>query len=224
MRKSILVIVFALFFITGCTNRRTLLEDHKDVVNSSLKAFYELNRQKYVGDAFEVKVLDVVEVPYAYSKDTDIKFYRFRIVIAPKYEVSTQLTSIRLDLVNDDIMKYLNGSSPIGTGNIDVWNSVSEKLTFERWEKLEDFNAYELSITFNNLTDLFMSDQGITDDELRQALQHPKLTIKYNDSTDRIRLDDIEIVEVTSGLQSSRENLLELSNNGQTFDQFIIYE
>lgn len=153
----------------------------------------------------------------------DITFYRYRIVIAPKYEIDTKLKSLRLDFVDDDVMAYLNSSSPIGAGNIDEWNSVTEGIEFEKWDELSDFSAYELSITFNNLTDSFMREKGMSEKTLLKALQNAKLTIQYNNSVDTFELKDIIISELTGELQNSRDDLLELSENGQTYDQFMVF-
>lgn len=224
MEKKLLIILAILLLVAGCSKEPDSLEDHKETLNASMKAYYQLEARKYEGDAFEAKVIDLVEVSHPYSADTNISFYRYRIVIAPKYNTATVLRSVRLDPADELIGAYLRGASPVGTGNIDTWNSVTSAFTFDKWEKLEDFSAYELSITFNNLTDTFMSEKKIEDAALKSALQNVELMIKYNDKVDTIVLDEIEIKSITSELLDSRDDLRELSSGGQTFDQFVPYE
>lgn len=224
MKKKVLIVMTALLILVGCSKKTVVLADHIESLSVSMKAFYELDSKKYEGTAFDAKVIDLIEVPHTFSNETDINFYRYRIVIAPKYDTAIKLQSVRLEPKDTAIYNYLNSSSPSGAGNIEIWNSVTASFSFEKWEELEEFGAYELAITFNNLTNQFMDEEGIEEAVLNDALQNLNLIIRYNDTSDTISLENIERIAITPDLLNSREDLYELSSEGRTFDQFTPYE
>lgn len=226
MRKlTIITLVLSILLLISCERKLIKLNDPDISINESLKSFYELDSTNFEGENFELKVLDIFKVKTLLMQKSEIDYYQIRIIIAPKYEKRIDLKSIKVEPVDNKMSNYLNGQSPIGAGNIDLWNSITDKLDFFNWEKIEDTNSFILSLTFNNLTDSYMKEENILENEIENAIKNLKVTITYNNNKkDVILIVDAMIEETSEDVLKTRNDLYELYTTGQTINSLEVYK
>lgn len=71
-----------------------------------MEAYYGLDQQNNKGDFSKQRLWMLLKYHILIQKTQKL----ISIVIAPKYEMDTKLKSIRLVLVDDDVMAYRNSS------------------------------------------------------------------------------------------------------------------
>ena len=221
MKKRIHLLVTILFLIVGCDPKYDNLIDYKDSLSDSMKVYYNLNSKSYSDRMFEAKVLDLVEIIHPFSKNDNLKTYRYRIIVAPWLYAKIKMKSIQIKPIDRNIFEYLNGEVVITSGQLN--SSKLSGLSVIEWKELSDYRAYEFSVTINNLTDSFQKEKGIEDSKLREALQNIQLVIEYNNRKENIELTDIPLLKVTEEMLETREDLRELLENGATRSSYTPY-
>lgn len=225
MKITIRVYIMCTLFLgilTGCdtTKQAVKLSDVTDVRSRSLSAYFELDKPVFQGEMFEVKVLDAYVIR---NPSAALNYYSYRVVISPIYDTPLTLESVYVETNNKDVNTYFSSASPVGANELLTWNSLTHTLEFDRWEEASDFDAYELKITFNNLTDVYQDAKSISDDVLMNALKDLKITLKYDTKSDVVNVSISEIQPIPENILKDREDLKGLINGEATQNWFQPY-
>lgn len=210
-----------LVFLCACVNTNEYYELNLETNNISLTMQNYLNDESpnYIGNAFQIKPKSVYAVTF--DGDPSRTYYRYRLLIAPITNEPIEIESINIQPAEKRIRDYLNSSTTkVGLGDLDEWNSVTKEMMYFKFSETEEFTAYFLEITFNNLGDATLLDSGLTSEDLEKGIRNIEVIIEYNGKEDLIIPDEIDLQRIKSAddsVLSTRDDLLDLYENGSTY-------
>lgn len=226
MKKHFLVLVATLFlfmvFFIACNknNEYSELNLGTEKLSITMKNYFNDEAPNYKGTAFQIKPKSIFIVPFSVNC-LNRTYYRYRLLIAPITNESIEIESIRVQPSNEKIRNYLDNSKTlVGLGNLDEWNSVTNEMVYFKFTEIEEFTAYQLEITFNNLGDSTLSESGITIAEFEDGIRNIEVVIKYNGKEDKIKLVEIDLKRIESKedeILAIRYDLDELLKTGSTY-------
>jgi hypothetical protein len=226
MRRYFLVFVatlcLSIVFLCACEKNKEYSDLNLETENLSvtMKNYFNDESPNYKGTVFQIKPKSIFAVPFSVNY-LNRTYYRYRLIIAPITTEPIEIESIRVQPSNKKIRDYLSNSNTlVGLGNLDEWNSVTKDMVYFIFTETEEFTAYQLEITFNNLGDSTLSESGITVNEFEDGIRNIEVVIKYNGKEDIIRLDEIDLQLIESEndeVLSTRDDLTELLEIGSTY-------
>jgi hypothetical protein len=220
----LMVLVHSLLF--GCTIRNNPIPNEYakltlDTINISdtMVNYFNLDADNFKGDAFQAKALDIIAVPFP-LENSEVTHYRLNLVIAPITEMPFEIHSILVRPVNPDVYDYFNLNDALtGYGNLNDWNFVVSNLKNFRFP-LENnrFTAYQYQTTFKDRGRLMLEKYSMNSQLIEESLKELEIVIRYNHSTDIIRVSNVPIVKVQTldDIEPGRIDILELVNTNST--------
>ncbi|MBS3990636.1 MAG: hypothetical protein KGZ51_01060 [Erysipelothrix sp.] len=220
MKKLLTVslLTLSLFACAPLKNYPQLSLETKNIADT-MANYFNLDTENFKGSVFQAKALDIIAVPFP-LENSEVTHYIIDLIIAPITEMPFEIKSISVRPVNQDVYDYFTLiDMTSGYGNLDDWNFVASRLTDFKFP-LENnrFTAYQYNATFNNRGISMLEKHSMSLQLVEEGLKEFEIVIKYNNSTDIIKVSNISLTRIQSleDVDPNRTDILELINTGST--------
>lgn len=218
--KKLIMLLFSLILF-ACTPLKDYPElslETKNIADTMVN-YFNLDTENFKGSVFQAKSLDIIAVPFP-LENSDVTHYRLNLIIAPITEMPFEIKSISVRPVIKEVYDYFKLNDTItGYGDLNDWNYVASKLAdFSFPLENNRFTAYQYHTTFNNRVISMLEKYSMSTQLIEQGLKELEIVIKYNNSTDIIKISNISLkrIESLQDIDSNRTDILELINTGST--------
>lgn len=187
--KFVLYILISLFILSCNSNKNyEIIDKYNHNISQSMKDFFSADGNSTLSNSFQSNFCNLTKVKFIDDEDlVEYTFFIYDIIIAPRTLKPISIESIKV-LPTGVAFEYLTHDFNNGRSNLSDWQRFAENLDFPLWTEIQDFTAYRLLVTYNDLGSDTMTYFGINEEDLEPGMLEIKLRIKYSGGVEELIL------------------------------------
>ncbi|HPW53700.1 MAG TPA: hypothetical protein PLI19_02380 [Erysipelotrichaceae bacterium] len=216
MKKLLVFMMILLFILTGCNEKKLLVEQQG--LHQSVLDYYQIDRTSYKSENLETKI-ELVKV----ETEENI-YYRYLVAFVPIYFERMQFKNVQITYQNQEILDFIIEKVLFGQ-DIDSYMTLFPEYTESDWpafENIEDFRSLIWATHFAVPKKTILESE-YTIEQIDEMFSNFEVLITFNKFKDVLKVENLDMIVVQDSVDYNRTDINEMRKDNAPQTYFSSY-